>query len=179
MALDSTQSHPNKKNIYFINIILILPFWFCYCCFVVLFWRNLKVRTKIFPPHPSLPPSPFSLPSHFDKSGQESSQLLTKNLLLSLLNKPQESLHNQKKSHILPIFVFGFVLFREALKRINQKKKKKKKKKEKERRERKRKRPHNPEKSNFCGHLGWALFFFFSGLINANAIFQWSTGDGR
>ena len=38
---------------------------------------------------------------------------------------------------------------------------------------------HNPEKSNFCGHLGWALFFFFSGLINANAIFQWSTGDGR
>ena len=20
---------------------------------------------------------------------------------------------------------------------------------------------HNPEKSNFCGHLGWALFFFF------------------
>ena len=40
-------------------------------------------------------------------------------------------------------------------------------------------RIHNPEKSNFCGHLGWALFFFFSGLINANAIFQWSTGDGR
>ena len=36
-----------------------------------------------------------------------------------------------------------------------------------------------PRKIQFLRTFGVGPFFFFSGLINANAIFQWSTGDGR
>ena len=44
---------------------------------------------------------------------------------------------------------------------------------------RKMKTSSQPRKIQFLRTFGVGPFFFFSGLINANAIFQWSTGDGR